>query len=120
MKTISKDTQNMCMKSLQSTFHKLASAYDSMMKKGANTTLVKKRKDAVKIGLDSLKNVWADSEFFYSEENILTSIDVLQTFIPSIEKQIEKAKDGSSQKTLNVRRLKALKLAIQSLEERLM
>jgi len=49
----------------------------------------------------------------------LTSKEVLQGIIPSIEKQIVKAKGGSSQKILNERRLTALKLAIESLEYRL-
>ncbi|MED1810807.1 hypothetical protein P4V15_19390 [Bacillus subtilis] len=49
----------------------------------------------------------------------MTSKEVLQDIIPSIEKQIAKAKEGSSQKTLNERRLTALNLAIESLENRL-
>ncbi|MED5072953.1 hypothetical protein P9857_02585 [Anoxybacillus geothermalis] len=49
----------------------------------------------------------------------MSSKDVLQGLIPPIETQIAKAKEGSSQKTLNERRLMALKLAIESLENRL-
>ena len=90
-----------------------------MTEKGSNTTLVKKRRNAVEIGLASLKDAWNGEGFFYDEEIILTSKDILQSLLPSIEKQIAKAKEGSSQKTLNERRLTALKLAIQSLENRL-
>nr|WP_281235827.1 hypothetical protein [Bacillus paralicheniformis]MDI0241758.1 hypothetical protein [Bacillus paralicheniformis] len=49
----------------------------------------------------------------------MTSKEVLQVSFQSIEKQIAKAKEGSPQKTLNERRLTALKLAIESLENRL-
>ena len=113
MKTVSQEIQDLSIKSLESTFNKLSNAYKSMTEKGSNTTLVKKRRDAVKIGLESLKDVWSEGDFSYDEEIILTSKDVLQGVLPSIEKQIAKAKEGSSQKTLNERRLTALKLAIR-------
>ncbi|MCI0765833.1 hypothetical protein [Bacillus sp. TL12] len=118
MKTVSQEIQDLSIKSLESTFNKLSNAYKSMSEKGTNTTLVKKRRDAVKIGIESLKNVWNGGDFSYDEENILTSKDILQGVLPSIEKQIAKAKEGSSQKTLNERRLTALELAIESLENR--
>lgn len=119
MRAVSQETQDLSIKSLESTFHKLSTAYKSMTEKGSNTTLVKKRQNAIKIGLESLKGTWNGEDFFYSDEIIVTSGKVLQDVIPSIEKQIAKAKEGSSQKTLNERRLNALKLAIESLEDRL-
>lgn len=119
MKTVSQEIQGLSIKSLESTFNKLSTAYKSMTEKGSNTTLVQKRRNAVKIGLESLNAVWNEGDFFYDEETISTSKDVLQNVIPSIEKQIAKAKEGSAQKTLNERRLTALKLAIESLENRL-
>ena len=119
METVSQEIQDLSIKSLESTFNKLSNAYKSMTIKGSNTNLVKKRRNAVKIGLDSLKDAWNEGDFSCDEESILTSKGVLQSLLPSIEKQIAKAKEGSSQKTLNERRLTALKLAIQSLENRL-
>jgi len=119
METVSQEIQDLSIKSLESTFNKLSNAYKSMTAKGSNTNLVKKRRNAVKIGLDSLKDAWSEGDFSYDEESILTSKGVLQSLLPSIEKQIAKAKEGSSQKTLNERRLTALKLAMQSLENRL-
>ncbi len=120
MKTVSQEIQDLSIKSLESTFNKLSNAYKSTIEKGSSTTLVKKRLNAVKIGLESLKGTWNGEDFCYDEESILTSKEVLQAIIPSIEKQIVKAKEGSSQKTLNERRLTALKLAIESLENRLL
>ena len=119
MKNVSQEIQDLSIKSLESTFNKLSNAYNSMTEKGSNTTLVKKRRNAVKVGLESLNDVWNRGDFFYDKEIILTSKDILQGVIPSIEKQLAKAKEGSSQKTLNERRLTALKLAIESLENRL-
>jgi len=119
MMTISQEIQDLSIKSLESTFNKLSNAYKSMSEKGSNTTLVKKRRDAVKTGLESLKVAWNGGDFLYNKEIILNAKDILQGLIPSIDKQIAKAKDGSSQKTLNERRLTALKLAIKSLENRL-
>ena len=119
MKNVNQETKDFSIKSLESTFNKLSTAYKSMAEKGSNTTLVEKRRKAVKIGLDSLNDIWNGNDFSYDEEATLTSKEVLQGLIPSIEKQIAKAKEGSSQKTLNERRLLALKLAIVSLENRL-
>lgn len=119
MKTVSHEIQLLSLKSLESTFNKLSNAYRTMTEKDSNTTLVKKRRSAVKIGLESLKNTWNGEDFFYSEEIIIKSKEILESLIPSIEKQIAKAKDGSPQKTLNERRLTALKLAIESLNLRL-
>lgn len=119
MKNVSQEIKDLSIKSLESTFNKLSNAYKSMIVTGSNTTLVQKRLNAVKIGLESLKGTWNGEEFRNDEEIILTSKEVLQGIIPSIEKQIAKSKEGSSQRTLNERRLTALKLAIESLENRL-
>lgn len=119
MKAISQEIQDQSIKSLESTCNKLSAAYQRMTEKGVNTTLVKKRLNAVKMGLESLKNIWSGENFSYDEEAVGTSKKVLEGVRPSIEKQIAKAKEGSSQKTLNDRRLTALNLAIESLEKRL-
>src|SRR5690554_1517914 len=119
MKNVSQEIQDLSIKSLESTLNKLSNAYNSMTDKGSSTTLVKKRRRSVKIGLESLKGAWGRGDFFYDEEDILISKEILEGIIPSIEKQIAKAKEGSSQKTLNERRLTAMRLAIESLENRL-
>lgn len=119
MKTVSHEIQLLSIKSLESTYKKLSNAYKSMSEKGANTTIVQKRRNAVKIGIESLKGDWHGENFSFGRENILMSKEVLESLIPSIEKQIAKAKEGSPQKTLNERRITALKLAIDSLNKRL-
>ncbi|MCM2982539.1 hypothetical protein M3599_16570 [Niallia circulans] len=119
MRNISHEIQDLSIKSLESTLNKLSNAYNTMTEKGANTAIVKKRRNSVKIGLESLKDAWGRGDFLYDKENILASKDILQGIMSSIEKQIAKAKEGSSQETLNERRLAAIKLAIESLENRL-
>ncbi|RLQ94513.1 hypothetical protein [Falsibacillus albus] len=120
MKTVNQDIQDLSIKSLESTFNKLSTSYKSMTEKGLNTSLVQKRRDAVKIGLESLKGTWNGEDFSDDEETVLTSKEVLHGLLPSIKSQLEKAKEGSSQKTLIERRLTALELAIESLENRLL
>lgn len=119
MKPVSEEIQVMSIKSLESTYDKLSNAYKSMVEKGSNTTLVEKRLNAVKVGLASLNDAWYGGAFNYDKEIILTSKSVLQDVMPSIEKQLVKAKEGSAQKTLIERRLTALELAIELLEARL-
>lgn len=104
-------------KSLQSTISKLENALSQMTQKGANTTLVKKRLKAVYIGLVVLENVWNQIPYHYSEEDLAEARNVLTGLFPSIESIYVKSKAGSSQKTLLERRIKALELAIQAIDE---
>lgn len=119
MKNVEKKVKDTSVKSLESTYSKLSNAYKTMLEKGSNTTLVQKRRDAVKVGLDSLENIWKDKEFLYSDEEILKSRGILKNLMPSIEKQIAKAGEDSPQKTVNERRLIALELSVVSLNNRL-
>lgn len=111
MNNIDQEILESSIKSLESTRNKLQNSYQTMREKGANTTLVEKRLNAVKIGLESLKG----EQLPYDLKTIQTATEVLQSLVPPIEKQLEKAKAGSPQKTLNERRLTALTLAIQIL-----
>lgn len=96
-------------RSLTSTYNKLAKAYDTMAAKGAPTTLVQKRRDAVKVAIACLMG----NEV--SETEAQASCEVLQSLVPAITTQLAKAKRGSAQHTLNARRLAALQLAIAKL-----
>lgn len=94
-------------RSLTSTYNKLAKAYDTMAAKGAPTTLVQKRRDAVKVAIACLMgNEVSEAQ---------ASCEVLQSLVPAITTQLAKAKRGSAQHTLNARRLAALQLAIAKL-----
>lgn len=116
MKNINHEDKDASIKSLESTYSKLSNAYKTMSDKRSNLTLVEKRRDAVKVGLDSLENIWNDKEFLYSKEEVLESREILKNLMPSIEKQIAKAGKSSPQKTVNERRLIALELAVEALD----
>jgi hypothetical protein len=119
MKPVSLEIQNLSIASLQSTYTKLFNAYHSTVAKGSSTTLIEKRLHAVKLGLESIQALWRGEPFDYNKAAILSSKQVLEHIIPSIEQQLARAKAGSPQKTLNERRLTALQLAIESLDDRL-
>src|SRR5699024_7057038 len=116
MKNIKHEEKDASIKSLESTYSKLSNAYKTMSDKRSNLTLVEKRRDAVKVGLDSLENIWNDKEFLYSKEEVLESREILKNLMPSIEKQIAKAGKSSPQKTVNERRLIGLELAVEALD----
>lgn len=97
MPTVNEEIQEMTIKSLESIFNKLSAAYQTMSKKGANTTLVKKRRDAVEIGLESLKENWCDGDFTYEEDSFAAAQSILQSLIPSIEAQLVKVKESNAQ-----------------------
>ncbi|MDP5274627.1 hypothetical protein [Chengkuizengella axinellae] len=103
-------------KSLQSTISKLENALSQMIQKGANTTLVKKRLRAVRIGLAILENVWDKKPHHYTQIDIVKARDVLEGLFPSIENSYARSKVGSPQRTLLERRIKALELAVQAIE----
>lgn len=103
-------------KSLQSTIRKLENALSQMTQKGANTTLVKKRLKAVCIGLAILESVWNQESHQYSQKDLAEAHHVLTGLLPSIERAYEKSKASSPQRTLLERRIKALELAIQAMD----
>ncbi|MNO21674.1 hypothetical protein D3C76_114500 [compost metagenome] len=104
-------------KSLESTISKLENALSQMTQNGANTTLVKKRLKAVSIGLAMLENVWNQSPHNYAQEDLAEARNVITGLFPSIEKSYAKSKAGSPQKTLLERRIKALELAVQAIDD---
>jgi len=117
MKVISPECQKLLITSMQSTLSKLENACKKMNENGSNTTLAKKRRDAVKIALERLENAWHGTEFSYEKEEILEARNVLTGILPSVKKQYEKVKAGTSpQKTLLERRIASIEVAIEALE----
>lgn len=116
VENVSDEDKGISVKSLQSTIRKLEKALSQMTQKGANTTLVKKRLKAVSIGLAVLENVWYQKPHSYTQDDLAEARNVLAGLLPSIEKIDVKSKVGSPQKTLIERRMKALELAIQAID----
>ncbi|MPM85217.1 hypothetical protein SDC9_132295 [bioreactor metagenome] len=105
------------LKSFQSTIRKSENALSSMTDKGANTTLVAKRLEALRIGLAVLEQVWEEKPHPYTYEELAESRILLAGLLPSIEGIHAKSKPGSPQKTLLERRIKSLELAIQAMDD---
>ncbi len=104
-------------KSLQSTISKLENALSQMTQNGTNTTLVKKRLKAVYIGLATLENVWNQNPHHYTQEDLAETRNVITGLFTSIENSYVKSKAGSPQRTLLERRIKALELAVQAIDD---
>ncbi|AIQ38890.1 hypothetical protein MKZ24_03010 [Paenibacillus sp. FSL R7-0297] len=104
-------------RSLQSTIKKLENALSQMTQNAVNTTLVKKRLNAVYIGLAILENVWNQKPHQYTHEDLAEARKVIIGLTPSVENSYAKSKTGSPQRTLLERRLKALKLVVQAIGE---
>ncbi|QVY60446.1 hypothetical protein [Cytobacillus gottheilii] len=119
MEIISNEDQFECLKSMQSTIKKLEKAYAQMNQKGANTTLVKKRLDACKIGLAMLENVWNEVPHSHSHTELAGAQKVLLALTPSVESSYAKSKAGSPQRTLLERRLKALDLVDEAIKDQI-
>lgn len=119
MEIISNEDQFECLKSMQSTIKKLEKAYAQMNQKGANTTLVKKRLDACKIGLAMLENVWNEVPHSHSHTELAGARKVLLALTPSVESSYAKSKAGSPQRTLLERRLKALDLVDEAIKDQI-
>lgn len=117
METVSNATRLESIKSFQSTISKSEKALAQMSEKGANTTLVKRRLNALNIGLALLEFVWNQKPHSYTKEDLAEARKVLTGLYPSIESVYAKSKAGSPQKTLLERRIKSLELAVQAIDD---
>jgi hypothetical protein len=119
MENVSDEDKLESIKSLQSTIGKLEKALTHMTQKGVNTTLVKKRLNAIQIGLAMLENAWNQKPHHYTHKDLAEARIVIAGLFPSIENVYAKSKKSSPQRTLLERRMKALKLAVQAIEHNL-
>lgn len=117
MKDLSDAEKSESIKSLQSTIMKLENALSQMTQKGTNTTLVKKRLQALNVGLAVLEHAWNQKPHSYTQEDFSEARKVIVGLTPSVESSYAKSKEGSPQRTLLERRLRALDLAVQALTE---
>lgn len=103
--------------SLDSTIRKCENALVQMTQKGANTTLLTKRLNALNIGLALLENIWNEKPHQYSREEIAETREILTGLFPSIQNIYAKSKAGSPQRTLLERRIKSLERAVQAIDD---
>jgi hypothetical protein len=110
-------TQLESIKSLESTIRKTEKALAQVTEQGASTTLIQKRLKALHIALAALEYIWKQSPLHYRQEDLADARHVLTGLFPSIQSSYAKSKAGSPQKTLLERRIKALELAVQAIDE---
>ncbi|MCX5779819.1 MAG: hypothetical protein NTV45_03160 [Firmicutes bacterium] len=117
MENVSRVNKLESIKSLQSAIRKSDKAWAQMTEKGANTTLLEKRLRALHVGLALLENVWNQRPHHYTQGDLAEATTVLTGLLPSIEDIYAKSKAGSPQRTLLERRIKALELAVQAIDD---
>lgn len=103
--------------SFQSTIRKSEKARIQMTEKGASTSLIDKRLQALRIGLAVLDKAWHDQSHPYSLDELAGAGDVLANLLPSIEGMYANSKAHSPQRTLLKRRLTSLKLSIGAIDD---
>jgi len=116
MENVTTASKTESINSFQSSIRKTEKALAHMAAKGANTTLIEKRLKSLRIGLAMLEYVWDQRPHNYTPEELTEAHHVLTGLLPSIKSIYAKSKAGSPQKTLLERRLKALELAVQAID----
>jgi len=117
MENVSGENKIESIKSLQSTIKKTEKALTQMTQKDANTTLIEKRLTALRIGITVLENVWNQRPQQYTQVDLVEARNILIGLFPSIKGIHAKSKIGSPQRTLLERRIKALELAVQAIDD---
>lgn len=117
MESISDVVKLEAITSFQSTISKSENSLAQMVQKGASTTLIKKRLIAFYIGLAMLENVWYHKPHNYNQKDLVEARITLAGLYPSIKNAYEKSKTGSPQRTLLERRIQALELAVQAIDD---
>ncbi|MDT9717589.1 hypothetical protein QVE09_01685 [Paenibacillus sp. ClWae2A] len=116
MENVSDEEQLESIHAFQSTILKSENALVNMTQKRNNTALLQKRLRAFYIGLALLDKHWNQKAHSYNKEDIAEARLVLIGLFPSLENMYAKSKEGSPQKTLLERRIKAFHLAVQAMD----
>lgn len=117
MVDISRSALTVSKKALQSAVGKSKRALAQMTQKGANTSLLVKRLKALSISLVVLENEGKHLSTLFSHSELSETRSILNNLLISIERSYEKSKSGSSQRTLLEKRIMAMKLVIQMIDE---
>ncbi len=117
MENVSDINKIASIKSLQSTIDKSEKALARMVGKDSSTTLLKKRLEALYTGLYVLESAWNQKPHHFKQYNLAEARNTLSDLHSIIKVAYIKAKNGSPQRTLLERRIKAIELAIQAIDD---
>ena len=84
------------LKSFRSTIRKSENALSRMTEKGANTTLVSKRLQALRIGLAVLEQVWDEKPHLYTHEDLKQARILLGGFASLDRRHLCQVEGGQS------------------------
>jgi len=110
-------TRRESLEALASSVRKSEAALAGMRRRGANTTLVRRRLRALTVGLAALERAWQGVPYPYTPADLAEARDILAGLLPSIERICARSGEGSRQRTLLERRIAAMRLAIRALDE---
>jgi hypothetical protein len=117
MEDVSGSVLTVSKKALQSAVGKSKRALAQMTQKGANTSLLVKRLKALSISLIVLENEGKHLSTLFSHSELAETRSILINLLISIEHIYQKSKLGSSQRTLLEKRILAMNLVIQMIDE---
>ena len=105
---------------LQSAISKSHKALAQMVRKGASTTLIERRLDALETGLAALTRApRQDDGRLNSAQDLAQARNVLAGLLLAVKSACAQAGGGSPQQTLAARRARALESAIQAIDTEL-
>ncbi|MCA1318345.1 hypothetical protein LC085_00350 [Bacillus tianshenii] len=117
MENVSNEVKLDSISAFQSTIRKSENALANMSLQGSNTTLLTKRLKALQIGLAMLETAWNQRPHSYTDEEIAEALTVMTGLFPSLQISFDKAKPGSPQRTLLKRRIRAIELAVEAMDQ---
>ncbi len=120
MEQISEKSKVEAIESFQSTIRKMEKALIQMRNKEANTTLVTRRLESMKIGLVALECAWYGKPQLFTEEENIKAVEVLRALMPSLERAYLKSGENSAQRTLLYRRTDSIAHSIRIIEEQIL
>ena len=104
-------------RSLESTIRKSEKALAKLTAQGSNTTLLRKRLKAFRVGLTALNMIRSQTPLAFNREDLVEAQLVLTGMIPALKTAYSNIEAGSSQQTLLKRRIRAHTLALLAIEE---
>lgn len=117
MKEVEEDVIEDSKKAILSAIGKSERALIQMYQKGANTSLLSKRLKALSISLDVLKSIGKPLSALYSNNDLIETRSTLTKLLIPIERIYNECKILNPQRTLLERRIKAINLVIQMIDE---
>ena len=117
MDNVTDQTKQESMQALQSAIRKAEKACNHMSQKDANTILIEKRLNALRVAFAILDKRWHLGIGDYPQVDLLETKQLIKRMIQPIKAISMKNRLGPSQKTLIERRIRALELAVQAIEE---